>query len=177
LPPTYRPAGLPEHWRAWRKYAGALHLAYLDTDLPYSFTCDNFREVENLKLDPHFVDYVGESFKPLGVYVNFWQPTLPAGHQRTYRVMLVKDTHQPAQGKLTLSWQPIDGGGPAQGEEETFSMPPLGQQTCEVILAAPQTPGKYRLVAKAFWDGQPWSPTVSRRNVQIVTTVAPGSGK
>lgn len=48
-----------------------LYLAYLDGD------------VTRLELDPSFRDYVGESFKPLGVYVNFWQPSLAAKSERS----------------------------------------------------------------------------------------------
>lgn len=50
-----------------------LYLAYLDGD------------VTRLELDPSFRDYVGESFKPLGVYVNFWQPSLAAKSERSHR--------------------------------------------------------------------------------------------
>ena len=171
---AYLLAGTTEHWRAWRKYAGVMYLAYLDADLPHAFTCDNFRDVETLELDPYFIDYVREAFKPLGVYVHFWQPTLPAGHERVYRVMLVNDTHRPVQGRLELVWQQEDGRGQSPRTTGGFAMQALGQQTCELTLAAPQTPGKYRLVAKAFGlgEGQPESPTISRRKVQIVPSAA-----
>ena len=48
---------------------------------------------------------MGEAFKPLGVYVNFWQPTLPAGGERSYRVTIINDTYEPARGRLELGWQ------------------------------------------------------------------------
>jgi hypothetical protein len=53
------------------------------------YTADHFQDVTRLKLDPAFADYMGEAFKPLGVYVNFFQPTLHAGASRTFTVMLV----------------------------------------------------------------------------------------
>ena len=34
-------------------------------------------------------------------------------------------------------------------------------------LATPAAPGRYVLTAKAYWEGKPWSPTVSRRNVAV----------
>ena len=44
----YLLAGITEFWRAYRHYAAVMYLAYLDASLPNSFTCDNFRDVENL---------------------------------------------------------------------------------------------------------------------------------
>ncbi len=165
---AYTLAGLTEFWRAHRQYAGVLYLAYLDADLPTAFTCDNFRDVARLELDPSFRDYVGESFKPLGVYVNFWQPSLSAKAERDYRVMLVNDTQQTARGRLELTWQP-QGSGPAAppARRQSFAVPALGQASYDVPLAAPSASGRYVLTAKAVWDGKPWSPTVARRKVTV----------
>ena len=102
-------AGLTEFWRASREYAGVLYLAYLDADLPHCFTCDNF-EVRRPELEPHFADYMGEAFKPLGVYINFWQPALTAGEGQTYRVTIINDTYEPIRGRLELDWQSQRGG-------------------------------------------------------------------
>ena len=49
------------------------------------YTSDHFRDVENLELEPHFDDYMSQAFPPLGVYLNFWQPTLEAGSSRRSR--------------------------------------------------------------------------------------------
>ena len=48
------------------------------SSFPGVFTADHFQDVETLTLEPHFADYMGEAMKPLGVYVNFFQPTLDA---------------------------------------------------------------------------------------------------
>ena len=65
-----------------RKCAGVLHFVYLTGCYPGAYTCDNFQDVAALKLEPHFADYVREAFKPLGVYLNFWQPEAPANSVR-----------------------------------------------------------------------------------------------
>ncbi len=172
---AYMLGGLTEYWRAYRNYAGVLYLAYLDGDLPNCFTCDNFRDVQKLELEPHFADYMSEAFKPLGVYVNFWQPELPAGEERYYRVMLVNDEQQPARGKLELSWQRDDTQQETTAAPRPFKVAPLGQMTYDVALTAPTVPGKYILMAKAYWEDKSWSPTVSRRKVQIVISAAASS--
>lgn len=41
---------------------------------PHAVTCDNFADVTTLKLEPHFESYMREAFKPVGVYLDFWQP-------------------------------------------------------------------------------------------------------
>ncbi len=76
---SYLLAGKTEYWRAHRHYAGIIHFVYLTCSYPGVYTSDHFNDVTRLELDPAFVDYVGEAFKPLGVYVNFFQPTLQSG--------------------------------------------------------------------------------------------------
>ncbi|HOD82151.1 MAG: Beta-galactosidase [Planctomycetes bacterium ADurb.Bin126] len=164
---AYRLAGLTEFWRAYRNYAGVLYLAYLDGDLPTCFTCDNFRNIEKLKFEPRFEHYMSQAFKPLGVYVNFWQPTLPKDKPRRFNVVLVNDTYEKASGTLELTW--LDSAGKSAGPQAQmpFAVDPLGQALLDVELAAPAKPGEYVLTCKAFWDSKPWSPTIARRMVRV----------
>jgi beta-galactosidase len=167
---AYLLGGVTEYWRAHRTFAGVMYLAYLDADLPNCYTCDNFRDVKRLELDPRFVDYMGEANKPLGVYVNFWQPKLAAGAGRSYRVMLVNDTYEPAKGKLDLVWQ-LNGSDRAAGSSQReFEIPALGQASYDMMLSAPAMAGQYTLTAKACWDGKPWSPTIARRKIMVEPT-------
>ncbi len=76
---AYLLAAKTEFWRAHRQYAGIVHFVYLTCSYPGVYTADHFRDVTKLELDPAFQDYLGEAFKPLAVYVNFFQPTLKAG--------------------------------------------------------------------------------------------------
>jgi len=166
---AYVLGGLTEFWRTHRQYAGVMYLAYLDGDLPNCFTCDNFRDVERLELDPYFRDYMGEAFKPLGIYVNFWQPELPPATERRFPVLMVNDTDEPMKGKLELVWEPERGGAAVGRTQTPFAISALGQAAFEVVLAAPKAEGKYLLRASASCDGKSWSPTVSRRKVRIVS--------
>ncbi len=165
---AYALAGLTEFWRASRKFAGVLYYGCLDGDRPVTcVTCDNFRDIQRLEFHVPFEHYVGQAFKPLGVYIHFWQPDLSAGVERSYRVTLINDTYESAKGRLELTWEP-EGGGPAAGRTEiTFAVPALGQSIYELPLATPTREGKYLLKANAFWEGKPWSPTVARRKVLV----------
>ena len=164
---AYSLAGITEFWRAFRQYAGVLYLAYLDGDLPHAFTCDNFRSVEKVELEPHFEDYMREAFKPLGVYIRFWQPQLQAGTKRSFRVMMVNDTERTAAGKLALTLEPAAGGAVVARADTAFEVPALGQATYDVDLAVPPTQGRFLLKAAAA-NGDPWSPVISRRLLSVV---------
>jgi hypothetical protein len=164
----YLLAGLTEFWRAYRHYAAVMYLAYLDASLPNSFTGDNFRDVENLVLEPHFEDYMKEAFKPLGVYINFFHPQLEAGSKQRMRVMAVNDEYDAAKGSLVLALTPAEGGAEVARQETPLEIPPLGQMTYDFMLEVPATPGEYLLSARAYWPIKKWSPTVSRRKVALV---------
>ena len=134
------------------------------------FTCDNFRDVAALKLEPQFEKYMGEAFKPLGVCLDFWQPALSAGTNRVYRVTLVNDTYEPARGRLTLAWQRESGGTVGAQAEKSFEVAPVGRSCCEIELAAPAREGRYVLTGKASWAGKSFNPIISRRQVTVTKT-------
>ena len=153
-----------EYWRAHRNYAAILHFVYLTCSYPGVFTADHFEDVKALKLNPWFEDYMGEAMKPLGVYLNFFQPTLEAGKSRSFRVMMVNDLHEPAKGELRLTLEGGDGREAAHAAS-AFELAPLGTLTRDLELVTPPAPGRYLLKATAVSaDG---SRTVSRRKVTI----------
>ncbi len=156
---------MTEYWRAHRNYAGVLHFVYLTASFPGAFTSDHWRDVAQLELEPRFARWVGEAFKPLGVYLNFWQPSLGAGAERDFAVMLSNDEDAPVSGELTQALE-AEGRGELAARRAPFSLAPLGQQTLPVRLRVPEAAtGPALLTATA----RPPSgeATVSRRKVQI----------
>ena len=161
---AYLLGGLTEFWRAHRNYAGVLHFVYLTACYPGAYTCDNFQDVAALTLEPHFADYLREAFKPLGVYLNFWQPTLKPGADKRIVVMVVNDAYEAAQGKLVLTLERENGEQIAR-QETAFAVPALGQQTYPIEFHVPQTSGACILKAAAY--GGQTEPTISRRKVKV----------
>lgn len=159
---AYYLAGLTEFWRAHRNFAGVLHFTSLTCSYPGVKTGDHFLNIDTLQVEPYFADWVRESFKPLGVYVNFWQPAIAAGSRRKYAVMMVNDESKPAAGTLVLSFE--KDGVSAARVETPFQMNAYGQHTWEMELNAPAQPGAYLLKAVANGGGEP---TASRRRVQV----------
>ncbi len=153
-----------EYWRAHRKFAGIIHFVYLTCSYPGVYTADHFADVRRLRLDPAFADYMGEAFKPLGVYVNFFQPSLPAGTNRTFTVMMVNDAGTEASGTLELTLETPRGRVVAQATNE-FRMAALGSQTLQVPLAIPAAAGPHLLKATARPTAG--DTTVSRRRVTV----------
>jgi len=164
---AYLLAGITEYWRAYRQYAGVLHFVYLTGSDPQGYTSDHFRDVEKLDLNPEFMDYMSNAFAPLGVYLNFWKPSLTAGSTQLFQVMMVNDHSRPVEGALMLALEAING---EQLGRKTmkFSLAPLGQQTYYIDFAVPQSTGKF--ILKAIADetgGRSGLPTTSRRRVDI----------
>ena len=165
---AYLIGGLTEFWRAHRNYAGVLHFVYLTCSYPGTYTSDHFQDVETLQLEPRFKDYVSEAFKPLGVYINFWRPTLQAGSSQRFFVMMINDEYQEAKGNLALSVEGDDGNEVSR-RESPFSIPGLGQQTYRFDFEIPGTPGKFLLKATASPAGAKGAePTISRRKLAII---------
>jgi hypothetical protein len=163
----YLLGGLTEFWRAHRNLAGVLHFVYLTYNKPEGYTSDHWHNIERLELDPFFADYVSEAFKPLGVYINFWRPSLKAGSEESYAVMLANDYDQPLRGKLILSFE-AEGGKSVSKREATFDLNPLGQMTYVIPIETPLAKGNYLLKATAVLASGPAAePTVSRRRVKV----------
>jgi hypothetical protein len=168
---AYLLGGETEFWRAYRRYAGVLHFVYLTASDPKAFTSDHFSDLKNLKLEPHFERAMEEAFNPLGVYLNFWQPSLNAAEPRDYTIAMVNDEDRPRTGKLRLVFTDA-AGKEAAAEEEPFSLAPLGAQSFTMTLKAPAAPGEYSLQAIATAEDESTHPTISRRDVTVRAAAA-----
>ncbi len=141
---AYWLAGLTEFWRAHRTFAGVLHFTTLTSSYPTAFTGDHWRDVRKLEPEPHFAEWVSEAFRPLGVYVHYWEPSAKPGAALTIPVMLVNDEDKPQEGSIVLTIE----GTPLRAEVP-FELAPLGQHTYRLTIRAPETPGRYELRATA----------------------------
>lgn len=170
---AYSLAAITEYWRAHRNMAGVMYFTFLTASFPGAFTSDNFRDVEKLELEPRFANYMEQAFKPLGVYVNFFQPSLKAGAKRTFRIIVINDENEAARGKLALIVEGA-GGKEAARQEIPLYVQPNGQQIYDIALALPSEAGKYVLKAVASSDGKSAAEgTISRRRLTLTGADAP----
>ncbi len=165
---AYLLAGKTEFWRAHRHYAGIIHFVYLTCSYPGVYTSDHFTDVTSLTLDPAFADYMSEAFKPLGVYINFFQPELQAGAKRSFKIMMVNDHPRRLRGDLELSLI-AEGGKVLASIQQAFALPEAGHASYQLALTVPPgASGKCTLQALARPAGLPaLSPTKSRRWVVV----------
>ncbi|MCX7048083.1 MAG: hypothetical protein NTX50_21685 [Candidatus Sumerlaeota bacterium] len=168
---AYLLAAKTEFWRAHRQYAGIIHFVYLTCSYPGVYTADHFQDVTQLKLDPAFADYMGEAFKPLGVYINFFQPSLPAGAGTTITVFMVNDENLPARGVLALTLE-TEADKELARAEQRFDLKELGDARLEIALNVPANAGvnagRCMLKACARADGKTeQEATLSRRWLTI----------
>lgn len=102
------------------------------------FTADHFQDVQKLRLEPHFADYMSEAFKPLGVYLKFFQPTLAGGTEVPFTVKMVNDEPRPIEGTLLLTLE-RPGGERLALASRSFRLATLGDAMFEVRLTIPNT--------------------------------------
>ena len=110
---------------------------------------------------------MGEAFKPLGVYINFFQPSLKAGATGNFTIMMVNDEAQPVRGRLVLSLE-TKAGQPLARAEQAFAIEELGEKTYHVSLDVPKTKGDCVLKAIARPDGKAGETTLCRRWTSVV---------
>jgi len=171
---AYYLAALTEYWRAHRNFAGVLHFVYLTSSYPEAFTSDHFVDIRELRLEPHFLDYVGQAFRPLGVYLNFWREKLTGGAEQKFAVMMVNDEDRAVGGRLILELRRRSDGQVLAQNRTNFEIAPLGQQTYELTLALPgvSAPVDCLLVARAEPVNPYGEPTLSRRWVRLQPVAA-----
>ena len=81
-----------EFWRSHRAAAAVLHFTMLGYDRPDGQTSDHWRDVQNLVWEPEFYRYVRDAFAPVGVMLDAWAETYPAGLTRDFPCVLINDT-------------------------------------------------------------------------------------
>lgn len=158
--------GETEFWRAYRHYAGVLHFVYLTASEPHAFTADHFESVRDLKLRPGFERAMEQAFNPLGVYLNFWQPTLKAGVKRPFTVCMVNDEDRAREGTLTISIKD-ENGRTASFQTIKFVLPPLGAQSYEIDMVIPALEGKANIEATAIAVDDRNHPVTSYRHFTV----------
>ena len=168
---AYLLGGETEFWRAYRRYAGVLHFVYLTASDPNAFTSDHFIDLKKLKLESHFEKAMEQAFNPLGVYLNFWQPSLNAAQLHDYTIAMVNDEDRPRAGKLRLAFTDA-AGKEAAAEEEPFRLAPLGAQSYTITLKTPAAQGNYSLQAMATAEDDNAHPMISRRDVMVQQAAA-----
>jgi hypothetical protein len=93
-----------EFWRAHRNAAAVMHFTTLGYSRPDGQTSDHWVKggVARLQWEPEFHKYVRDAFAPVGMMIDFWNNTIPAGTRARVPVTLISDLYEPWDGPVTL---------------------------------------------------------------------------
>ena len=153
---AYALAGLTEYWRAYRDYAGVMY-SPIRRRLPKGVTCDNFRDVKRLVLDPHLRGLRRRGIQAAGGLRQFLAVGFARRRQADYRVMMVNDTHERARGRLVLSWDSATGD---RGRASRTSVRHSRSRASELRHRVDHSGqgGTSPTQSEAFWDGKVLEP-------------------
>ncbi|MBC7721765.1 MAG: hypothetical protein H7068_07040, partial [Pedobacter sp.] len=144
-----------EFWRAHRLAAGVLYfcgLSYSRSTYPIGQTSDNWADVKNLVLEPHFVQYMKPAFSPVGLMLDFWKSTLRGGEEQTISMILINDTYDKWAGNIQLLL--VKDGKVMITKNITATIQQLGKENYRSTLLLPTEKGKYQLVAEIIYKGE-----------------------
>lgn len=144
---SYYLAAMTEYWRANRLCAGVLHFTVLSYSRPGGYTSDNFKNIETLEFDPYFKKYVGDSFSPVGVMIDFWKENLPINSKTIpIAVSVINDFDTDWEGTLKLILSNEEGSVSVQ--ERSVKVLGLGNHREPFMLTLPPQAGTYKMVAE-----------------------------
>jgi len=169
---NYILAGMTEYWRAHRNVCSLLFHCWLagDTGPGHCAVCDYYKDPVTLEFQPAFNKYVKESFKPLGVYLEFWKREVQAGENRIFYVMTINDYYEAKKGEIILTMEYEDGEAAELGRR-AFRMGSNGSYTVKYNITIPEKTGKATMKATAVTeDGLT---TTSSRWVEVKSELPP----
>ncbi len=162
---AYNAALTTEYWRARRQAAGVQWFCYLSYSKPGMVTSDNFSDMPNAVIEPHFLDYMHNAFSPLAVMIDDAEITYAPGEKCRFLIIVTNDLYTKESGTLTLKL--LSDAKVVSAHPARFAVEALGQSVVKVNMTLPTKPGKYRLVAELI--PAKGESVQCRRNVDIVT--------
>lgn len=139
-------ARLTEYWRIHRTSASVMHfcgLGYSRSLEENGFTSDNFIDLENLIIEPHFKRYAFRAFYPIGIMIDRWEGYFPPGEKIEVPVRLINDLPVPIKeeiktvlaGNQGTIWTSID----------SVYIEPFGKTGFNLQINLPDQPGSFLL--------------------------------
>ncbi|MFH1434397.1 MAG: glycoside hydrolase family 2 TIM barrel-domain containing protein [Pseudomonadota bacterium] len=164
---AYVTGGMTEFWRANRGYAGVKHFVYLGYSKEGGDTCDNFIDVENLVMEPRWLEYAQYAFAPFGLYIDSWANAFAAGETVELPVQVVNDLDAPQPAVLEVLAVTMEGDVAARSEELDIEVEALGAASCTLSIEMPDE-AQYMLFAKLDPDDARLPIVWSRRKIGFV---------
>ena len=152
-----------EFWRSHRKLAGVLHFTALGYSRPAGATSDHWLDVNKLEWEPEFYNYVRDAFAPVGIMIDAWEDTYPAGQSREFPVAVINDLY--AEWKGAVRVRLLRDGTTVLEKSQPCEVPALGRTQLAFPIDLPAPPGNYQLEAALIQPGA--APVRSLRDFQL----------
>jgi beta-galactosidase len=99
-------AAKTEYWRTHPSVAGVMYFCALTCERKAGYrtqVSDEWMDVKNLKFHPLFIKYVKSAFSPVGMMVDFWEPTAKLGQKFKIPVYLINDLYEDWKGNVSVA--------------------------------------------------------------------------
>jgi hypothetical protein len=159
-------AMLTEYWRAYRRAAGVLHfcgLGYSRAELPRGQTSDHWVDIQNLTFEPELYKYVKPSFAPVGLMIDAWEKSYPAGSSLNVPVFVTNDLADPFEREVTLNL--LHDGQVIKACRSLASVDAYGTRVITFDVTLPDVAGEYQL--KAEYTAENGENVFSLRDVPV----------
>lgn len=155
-------AAKTEYWRCHRKVAALLHFCGLGYSRAGGATSDNFINVEQLTWEPEFYTYVRDAFAPVGLMIDAWAESYPAGKPQEFPVVVINDLYEEWKGRVRFRL--LGEGAIIQEEAMPCEVAALGDAKLVFTIDIPVKPGNYQVEAALIQPGR--DPVRSLRDFQ-----------
>lgn len=91
-----------EFWRHGRELAGIMEFCGLGYSRGDGQTSDHWADLEKLTWDPDFYTYVRDSFAPVGIMIDIYEPAYKIGTDQAFPISLINDLPQDWEGSVRL---------------------------------------------------------------------------
>jgi len=152
-----------EFWRSHRKVAGLLHFTALGYSRSGGATSDHWLDIAKLEWEPEFYAYVRDAFAPVGLMIDAWAESYPAGKQQEFPVVLINDLYQDWKGTVRLRL--LSEGTVVEEMVQPGEVPALGRTKLACAINIPSKPGKYQVEASLIKPGT--APVRSLRDFEV----------
>lgn len=143
-------AALTEFWRCHRQVTGVMHFCGLGYSRPDGATSDDLIDVRGVEFEPCFFKYVGDSFQPVALMLDFWKESVAANSEHDLAVIIINDRQKSWHGEITLR---------LQSERQPLAVKTArvgtnGRVIVSMKVIMPNEPGNFVLIASLVDEGR-----------------------
>jgi len=122
-----------------------MHFTTLGYSRPDGQTSDHWADIEKLTWEPEFYKYVRPSFAPVGLMIDAWAESYPAGKSHEFPVVIINDLYESWQG--AVRFRLICEGKILEEKTQNCEVAPLGDAKLLFTMDIPAKTGKYQVEA------------------------------